>query len=60
MRASSTRILMDTAANNSHLRPGSPALAAGTVDDLPTGDLDLHASPGLIPEKSISAATKKQ
>jgi hypothetical protein len=28
-----------------HLRPDSPALAAGTIDELPVGELDLAGSP---------------
>jgi hypothetical protein len=33
------------AAKNFHLRPDSPAIAAGTIDRLPVGKLDLEGSP---------------
>lgn len=36
---------VDAAANNFHLQSDSPVLAAGTVEDFPTGDLDLDGSP---------------
>jgi hypothetical protein len=36
---------VDAAANNFHLQAGSPALDAGTVDDLPMGELDLDGAP---------------
>ena len=36
---------VDAAGHNFHLQSGSPALAAATVDELPTGDLDLDDSP---------------
>lgn len=32
-------------ANDFHLRPGSPVLAAGEIDDLPVGAIDLAGSP---------------
>jgi len=36
---------VDAAAHNFHLQSNSPALAAGTIDELPVGDLDLDGSP---------------
>ena len=36
---------VDPAAHNFHLQAGSPALAAGTIDELPVGELDLDGSP---------------
>lgn len=36
---------VNAAANDFHLQTGSPALGAGTIDDLPVGDLDLDGSP---------------
>ena len=35
---------VDAAAKNFHLQPDSPALAAGTTDGLPVGELDLESS----------------
>jgi len=35
---------VDAAANDFHLRPDSPAIAAGTTDGVPVGDLDLEGS----------------
>ena len=35
---------VDTAANNFHLQPDSPALGVGTIDELPVGELDLDGS----------------
>ena len=36
---------VDAAAHNFHLQSGSPALAAGTIDELAVGELDLDGSP---------------
>ena len=36
---------VNTAAHNFRLQSGSPALAAGTIDELPVGELDLDGSP---------------
>jgi Right handed beta helix region len=36
---------VDAAANNFHLRSGSPASAAGTTAGMPVGELDLDGSP---------------
>ena len=36
---------VDAAAHNFHLQSGSPALAAGTIDELPVEELDLDGSP---------------
>jgi hypothetical protein len=36
---------VNPAANDFHLRPDSPARAAGEIDDLPVGELDLAGSP---------------
>jgi len=36
---------VDAAANNFHLRSDSPAIAAGTTDGVPAGELDLESSP---------------
>jgi hypothetical protein len=36
---------VDAAANDFHLQADSPALAAGTLDGLPVGELDLEGSP---------------
>ena len=36
---------VNPAAHDFHLQPGSPALGAGTIDDLPIGDHDLDGSP---------------
>jgi hypothetical protein len=35
----------DTAAKDFHLQSGSPAIAAGTLDGVPAGQLDLEGSP---------------
>ncbi|MBS1851154.1 MAG: right-handed parallel beta-helix repeat-containing protein [Acidobacteria bacterium] len=37
--------LVDPTADNFHLQPGSPAIAAGAVQDWPVGDLDLDGMP---------------
>ena len=34
-----------TAANDFHLQPDSPAIAAGMLDELPVGDMDLDGAP---------------
>jgi Right handed beta helix region len=36
---------VDTAANDFHLESNSPAIAAGTLDGVPAGELDLEGSP---------------
>jgi hypothetical protein len=36
---------VDTAANDSHLQSDSPAIAGGTLDGVPVGELDLEGSP---------------
>jgi len=36
---------VDTAANDFHLQSDSPAIAAGTLDGLPVGEVDLEGSP---------------
>jgi Right handed beta helix region len=36
---------VDAAGKNFHLQPDSPALAAGTSDQIPVGELDLEGSP---------------
>jgi len=36
---------VDPARNDFHLQSNSPALAAGTTDNIPTGELDLEGSP---------------
>jgi len=36
---------VDPAKNDFHLQPDSPALAAGTTAEVPTGELDLEGSP---------------
>jgi len=36
---------VDAAANNFHLQSDSPALAAGTTDELPVGERDLDGAP---------------
>ncbi len=36
---------VDTAANDFHLQSDSPAIAAGTLDGVPVGELDLAGSP---------------
>ncbi len=36
---------VDAAAHNFHLQSDSPAIAAGTIDGVPVGDLDLEGSP---------------
>jgi hypothetical protein len=36
---------VDVAAHDFHLQPDSPALAAGTTDGVPVGELDLNGSP---------------
>jgi hypothetical protein len=36
---------VNTAVHNFHLQAGSPALAAGTIDELPVGELDLDGLP---------------
>src|SRR5271168_2604698 len=36
---------VDAAANDFHLRSDSPAIAAGTADGVPSGELDLDGSP---------------
>src|SRR5262249_39724285 len=36
---------VNTAAHNFRLQTGSPALVAGTIDELPVGELDLDGSP---------------
>ncbi len=36
---------VDAAANDFHLRSDSPAIAAGTIDGVPVGELDLEGSP---------------
>jgi hypothetical protein len=36
---------VDAAANDFHLRSDSPAIAAGTTDGVPVGELDLEGSP---------------
>jgi len=36
---------VDAAANDFHLRSDSPAIAAGTTDGMPVGELDLDGSP---------------
>ncbi len=36
---------VDAAANDFHLQPDSPAIAAGTTDRVPVGELDLDRSP---------------
>ena len=36
---------VDTAANDFHLQSDSPAIAAGTLDGVPVGELDLEGSP---------------
>jgi parallel beta helix pectate lyase-like protein len=36
---------VDPARNDFHLQSGSPALAAGTIDGVPVGDLDLEGFP---------------
>jgi hypothetical protein len=44
-------LFVDAAAPNFHLRPGSPALAAGTIGGLPVGEFDLDGSPRVTSEK---------
>ena len=36
---------VDAATNNFHPRPDSPAIAAGTIERLPVGELDIESSP---------------
>jgi hypothetical protein len=36
---------VDPAAKDFHLQSGSPAIAAGIVDEVPVGELDLEGSP---------------
>ena len=40
-----TRIFVDTAANDFHLPPDSPAITAGTTDGIPVREVDLEGSP---------------
>jgi Right handed beta helix region len=42
---------VDTAANDFHLQPDSPAIAAGTVGGVPVGELDLEDSPRIKSDK---------
>jgi hypothetical protein len=40
---------VDTAANDFHLQSDSPAIAGGTLDGVPVGELDLEGSPRIKP-----------
>jgi hypothetical protein len=42
---------VDTAKDDFHLRPDSPAIAAGTTDGVPVGEVDLDGSPRIKPGK---------
>jgi len=42
---------VDAAAKDFHLRADSPAIAAGTTDGLPVGELDLEGSPRVMSGK---------
>jgi hypothetical protein len=42
---------VDAAAKDFHLRSDSPAIAAGTTDSLPVGELDLEGTPRVKSEK---------
>jgi len=42
---------LDPAKNDFHLQSGSPALAAGTTDEVPIGEFDLEGSPRAKPGK---------
>jgi hypothetical protein len=42
---------VDTAANDFHLQSDSPALAAGTTDGVPVGEVDLEGSPRVVSGK---------
>jgi hypothetical protein len=51
---------VDAAAGDFHLRPNSPALGAGITDALPTGELDLDASPRVKSGKIDLGSYQKQ
>ena len=51
---------VDTGANNFHLQPDSPALGAGTIDELPVGELDLDGSPRVTSGKIDLGCYQKQ
>jgi hypothetical protein len=52
---------VDAAANNFHLQSDSPAIAAGTLDGVPVGDLDLEGSPRISSGKiDIGCYQKRQ
>ena len=51
---------VDAATHNFHLQPGSPALAAGAIDELPVGDFDLGDSPRINSGKIDLGCYQKQ
>src|SRR5581483_8820431 len=51
---------VDANANNFHLQLNSPALGAGTIDDLPVGELDLDGLPRVSSEKIDLGCYQKQ
>jgi hypothetical protein len=51
---------VDAADHNFHLQSGSPALDAGTIDELPTGDLDLDGRPRTNSRKIDLGCYQKQ
>lgn len=51
---------VDVSASNFHLQPGSPALGAGTIDELPVGEHDLDGSPRISSGKIDLGCYQKQ
>ena len=51
---------VNVAAHDFHLKPGSPAIGAGTVDKLPVGEFDLDGSPRISSGKIDIGCYQKQ